>query len=118
MCFVIPRMKTKTLLISLLVAAPGLLFAVEAKHPIQNREEHQQNRIANGVKSGELTPAETARLEKREAALKKQIATDRSANGGKLTPAERAQIEKELNEISHQIHRQKHDDQKTQAAKP
>ena len=111
-------MKTKTLLISLLVAAPALLLAEEPKHPIQNREERQQDRIANGVKSGELTPAETARLEKREAELKKQIADDKAANGGKLTPKERKQIEKELNEISRKIHHEKHDEQKTAPAKP
>lgn len=110
-------MKTKTLLLSLLVAAPALLPAVEAKHPIRDREERQQNRIADGVKSGELTPKETARLEKRETELKKQIKDDRGANGGKLTPKERAQIDKELDEISHQIHRQKHDDQKVPPAK-
>ena len=110
-------MKTKILLISLLAAAPVLLLADEAKQPIRNREERQQDRIANGVKSGELTPAESARLEKREAELKKQIKNERSANGGKLTPKERAQIEKELNEISRKIHRQKNDAQKTPPAK-
>ncbi|MBI2814888.1 MAG: hypothetical protein HYX71_11455 [Opitutae bacterium] len=110
-------MKTITLLISLLVAAPALLLAAEPKHPIRNREERQQNRIADGVKSGELTPKETARLEKREAELRKQIKDERAANGGKLTPKERAEVEKELNGISRQIHRQKHDDQKAPPAK-
>ena len=110
-------MKTKILLIALLVAVPALLLADEAKRPIRNREERQQDRIGNGVKSGELTPAETARLEKREAKLKKQIKDERSANGGKLTPEKRAQIEKELNGISRQIHRQKHDGQTVPPAK-
>ena len=110
-------MKTKILLITLFAAIPALLLAEEPKHPIQNREERQQDRIAAGEKSGELTPAETARLEKREAELKQQIADDRSANGGKLTKKERRQIEKELNEISRKIHRQKHDQQKVPPAK-
>ena len=110
-------MKSKILLITLLLAAPAFLNAEEARRPIKDREERQQDRIGNGVKSGELTPAETARLEKREAELKKQIADDRAANGGKLTPKERAQVQKELDEISVRIHRQKHDDQKTPTAK-
>ena len=104
-------MKSRILLITLLLAAPALLKAEEARRPIKDREERQQDRIANGVESGELTPAETARLEKREALLKKQIAADRSANGGKLTPKERAEIQKELDGISARIHRQKHDAQ-------
>jgi len=36
---------------------------------IQDRKENQQDRIANGVKSGQLTAGETANLEKKQAAL-------------------------------------------------
>ena len=100
-----------TVLVSLLAVGAS------AQSEVNARRENQQDRIANGVKSGELTPAESARLEKREAELKKQIKNERSANGGKLTPKERAQIEKELNEISRKIHRQKNDAQKTPPAK-
>ncbi len=95
------------------LAAPVVLPAVE--RPVRERELNQQGRIANGIQSGELTPAETSRLEAREAVLRKQIADDRSANGGKLTSAERAQINKELDGISIRIHRQKHDAQTTTA---
>jgi len=36
---------------------------------IKKRQENQQDRIAQGVGSGQLTPRETARLEHREANL-------------------------------------------------
>jgi hypothetical protein len=36
---------------------------------INQRKENQQDRIANGVKSGELTAGETANLEKKESNL-------------------------------------------------
>ena len=75
---------------------------------IQDRKENQQDRIANGVKSGQLTAGETANLEKKEAAINKETAADRKANGGKLTPAEKKQINKEQNGASRQIYRQKH----------
>ena len=104
---------TPILCLALVLATPALLPAVE--RPIRDRETRQQERIANGVQSGELTPAETARLEARETELRKQIADDRSANGGKLTPAERAQINKELDGIGVRIHHQKHDAQTTTA---
>ena len=39
----------------------------DLSHPrvneVNTREQNQQNRIANGVKSGELTPKETGKLE-------------------------------------------------------
>lgn len=81
----------------------------EKKDPtIEQRKENQQDRIANGVKSGELTAGETANLEKKEAAINKETAKDRAANGGKLTPAERAQVNRQQNRLSNQIYRDKH----------
>lgn len=81
------------------------------KSEVGARLENQQDRIAQGIKSGELTSGETARLEAREVALRQQVATDRNANGGKLTDAERKQINQELNGLSTRIYKQKHDDQ-------
>jgi hypothetical protein len=78
---------------------------------IHARKVNQQKRIAQGVKSGQLTAGETARLEHREANLNKTIRTERAANGGKLTPAERRQVAGRQNRLSRDIHKQKHDAQ-------
>jgi len=94
------------------------LWADQPRSEVGRREERQQDRIGNGVQSGELTPAETARLEKREAQLRDQIKNDRSANGGKLTPAERKQINAELDDLSRRIYRAKHNDRTVPPAKP
>ena len=40
---------------------------------IQERKENQQDRIAQGVKSGQLTAGETARLETKEAGLNREV---------------------------------------------
>lgn len=104
-----PRLHLALLLLTPLVLAP-LASTGTAATP-KEREARQQERIADGIKSGELTPAEAAKLEAREAALRKQIAEDRSANGGKLTPEQRKQVQKELDEISTKIARHKHDAQ-------
>jgi hypothetical protein len=81
----------------------------EKKDPsIAQRKENQQDRIANGVKSGQLTPGETANLEKKEAAINKETAADRAANGGKLTSAEKAQVNKQQNQMSKRIYADKH----------
>ena len=83
--------------------------APEKKEPVvEQRKENQQDRIADGVKSGQLTPGETANLEKKEAAINKETAKDRAANGGKLTPAEKAQVNRQQNQVSRQIYRDKH----------
>ena len=83
--------------------------AQEKKEPVtEQRKEDQQDRIAQGVKSGQLTAGETARLEKKEAAINKETAAERAANGGKLTPAEKAQVTRQQNRLSRQIYRDKH----------
>ena len=90
-------------------AAPAPVQQTEKKDPsIEQRKENQQDRIANGVKSGQLTPGETANLEKKEAAINKETRADRAANGGKLTAAEKAQINKQQNQTSKQIYADKH----------
>src|SRR6266852_4267951 len=74
---------------------------------IAQRKENQQDRIANGVKSGQLTAGETANLETKEAAINGETKADRAANGGKLTAAEKAKVNKQQNNLSKQIHTDK-----------
>ena len=70
------------------------------------------DRIAQGVKSGQLTPKETVNLEKKEAAIHKEVRTERKANGGTLTPAEKKQVNSQQNKVSKQIDNKKHNDKK------
>jgi hypothetical protein len=91
--------------------APATQPATPAAKPdpsIAQRKENQQDRIANGVKSGQLTAGETANLETKEAAINGETKADRAANGGKLTPAEKTQINKQQNGVSKQIYQDKH----------
>ena len=74
---------------------------------IRGREFRQQQRIGQGVRSGQLTPGETRVLEGREARLHRQIRRDR-IDGGGLSPAERARIQREQNRMSNNIYRFKH----------
>jgi hypothetical protein len=78
------------------------------KPTVQQRKENQQDRIANGVKSGQLTAGETANLEKKEAAVNAETRADRAANGGKLTSAEKQQVNQQQNKLSKQIYQDKH----------
>ena len=102
---------------AMVLMAGGVAFAQSSTPPAQDpapktevgkRKENQQDRIANGVKSGELTAGETANLEKKEAAINAETKADRAANGGKLTAAEKAKVNRQQNRVSNQIYRDKH----------
>lgn len=85
--------------------------SVQSPNPtseVKKREENQQDRIAQGIKSGQLTAGEASHLEKREAAINKEIKADRAANGGTLTPAERRKVNRQENRTSAAIYRKKH----------
>ena len=81
---------------------------------IAQRKENQQDRIANGIKSGQLTAGETSNLETKEAAINGETRADRAANGGKLTSAEKTQINNQQNHLSNQIYQDKHNANTTQ----
>jgi hypothetical protein len=78
------------------------------KSEVGKRAENQQDRIAQGIKSGQLTAGETAHLENNEAKINTEVRNDRAANGGKLTAKERAQVNRQQNRTSRQIYRDKH----------
>jgi len=78
------------------------------KSEVGKRAENQQDRIAQGIKSGQLTAGEAAHLESNEAKINKEVHNDRAANGGKLTPQERKQVNRQQNRTSRQIYRDKH----------
>jgi len=72
------------------------------------RQVHQQKRICQGVKSGELTGRETRRIEKEQRHIEK---SKRSAcRDGKFTPKERRRLEQKQNKASKHIYKMKHND--------
>jgi len=75
---------------------------------VDRRRENQQDRIANGVKSGQLTAGETARLEGKESKINKEVSADRKANGGNLTNKQKAQVNRQQNRESKRIYNKKH----------
>jgi hypothetical protein len=80
----------------------------DPKNEVGKRAENQQDRIAQGIQSGQLTAGEAAHLENNEAKINKEVRNDRAANGGKLTPQERKQVNRQQNRMSRQIYRDKH----------
>ncbi len=86
-------------------------FAAKAKRPKRHdaRQHRQDNRIDQGVKSGELTKRETKRLHAEQRMIKK--AEHRAEADGTVTGKEKARLENMQDKASKDIYRQKHDGQ-------
>jgi WXXGXW repeat (2 copies) len=82
--------------------------ATAAMSRVNAREANQQGRIAQGVRSGQLTPRETGHLEHQEAQIHREVRNDRAANGGHLTGQERAQVNQQQNHVSKELYNDKH----------
>ena len=91
-------------------AQTGTPTSTPDKQPptIQQRKDNQQDRIANGVQSGQLTAGETRNLENKEAGINKEEKTMRSEDDGHLTAADRAKLNNQQNKVSNQIYQDKH----------
>jgi predicted transcriptional regulator len=84
---------------------------------INQRMENQQDRIDQGIKSGELTAGEAATLETQEAGVKTEEAGMRAQDNGKLTAQDKSTLNSQLNTESKDIYADKHNSA-TQPADP
>jgi hypothetical protein len=75
---------------------------------INQRREHQQQRIAQGIRTGRLNARQASRLERREASIGRQERHMRANDGGRLTHFDRVRLNHRLNRTSRAIYRAKH----------
>jgi hypothetical protein len=94
----------KTLFATAILAASAFAQTSE----VGQRRENQQDRIAQGVQSGQLTAGETSNLEKKESSINQEVHTDRALNGGHLTGQEKQIVNQQQNNMSRQIYTDKH----------
>jgi len=100
------RILTIAVLAAVMASFAGIAMAATATPRIDRREARQQARIDQGVKSGALTPRETAHLEAGQAHVDRM--ETRAKADGHVTPAERARITRAQNHQSRAIYRKKH----------
>ncbi len=92
---------------TVLTVSPAL--AGDETPRLDRRQEHQAERIEQGVASGELNRRETRRLVHGQRELRRD---ERAAKSdGVVTAGERARLQREASQQSRRIHRQKHDAQ-------
>ena len=87
-----------------------LCTAVHAQEPAAvaaQRDTNQQERIEQGLQSGQLSSKEAGQLERDEQHLDRTQARDLKS-GGALTPQEKAQITRQQNAASRDIYQDKH----------
>lgn len=88
----------------------GLSAAAFANTPYINRREHrEQQRIRQGIRSGELTRREAARLEAQQGRIRGYEWYAKS--DGHVSWAERRRLDHMLDRANRDIYRQKHDRQ-------
>ena len=110
----------KTLRLALatsLILSPAAIFAqapstTTAPPTINQRKDNQQDRIAQGIKSGQLTAGETSHLEHQEAGINKEEQGMRVQDNGHLTKQDRKTIKQQQNQESKRIYRDKHNGKK------
>jgi hypothetical protein len=102
--------------IQLTVLAAGLAVCTTATSAqaqnaadVVQRDVNQQNRIEQGLKSGQLNTKEAGRLEREESRVDKMEAN--AMKDGKVTNAEKRRIERAENKVSKDIYNEKHDGQ-------
>ena len=81
----------------LMLPAAAQTTPATAPATINQRKENQQDRIANGIQSGQLTAGETRNLEKKESEMNQEEHDMRKLDNGHLTAADRATLNQQQN---------------------
>ncbi len=106
-------MKNLSIAAGLLLITSSVAFAQTAGNTntprLDQRQSQQEQRIQQGVNSGELTGREAARMERGQDHL--QSMENKAKADGTVTRRERAHLELAADKQSHKIRRQKHDRQ-------
>ncbi len=96
----------KTTFLAATIVLGALFTTANAQQTIKQKGRHERHRIAQGVKSGELTKAETANLVKGQKAIHQEVKAAKA--DGTVTRAERKDIKQDQRQESRKIYRKKH----------
>jgi hypothetical protein len=100
------NLATKTVVAAISAALTSGFAYAQGTAATVERDAKQQQRIEQGLQSGQLTTKEAASLEKQEA--KVETMQKNALKDGTLTPAEQARLDKARNKVSADIYKDKH----------
>ncbi len=103
----------KVALTAALVFLPATMAAAQRstyhqRHDINQRKGNQQARIAQGIKSGQMTPREASHVEHQEAGINREERGMRAQDNGHLTAQDRQTLASQQNAESRRIYKDKH----------
>ncbi len=101
-------MNLKTIAAAAILSMASFAASAQTAKPVSTLPADNA-RIRNGVKSGELTPVERARLKSQERNVRRERRYYKA--DGTVTSGERADLRKDKKKLSKNIYRQKHDGQ-------
>ena len=91
--------------------AAGMAYGQAETPGIDQRQANQEQRIDQGIASGQLTQREAGRLEKQQQHI--NTMENKAKSDGVVTKKERARLHAAQDKASKKIYRQKHDRQKS-----
>jgi hypothetical protein len=89
-------------------AAMAQTTTYKQRHTINARQNHQQARIAHGVKDGQITPRGAAQAERTQSHLATEDRNMRAADGGHLTAQDRHTLARQQDRSSQNIYNRNH----------
>lgn len=107
-------MKLQNLLLALSIVSISVVGAsaqsttYQQRHSIRARQTRQQNRIAHGVRDGQITPNGAAHAEANQARISSEEHGMRAADGGHLTAQDRHTLARQQNRTSQGIYDRNH----------
>lgn len=107
-------MKIGSLLLALSILSVSTVGAVaqrttyNQRHSIRARQNRQQNRIARGVRDGQITPNGAAHAEANQARISSEEHGMRQADGGHLTTQDRHTLARQQDRTSKGIYDRNH----------
>lgn len=87
----------------------GLFAAPAMAAPVDRRDVRQEQRIREGMRTGQLSPREAMRLQRQEDRLRFEKRMLRGRQGGMLTQSQRNRLDRQHDRLSRRIYAQKHD---------
>ncbi len=108
-----------TILTGSLVCMFAVVPAMAANNDpgIDQREANQQNRVNQGVQSGQLTPKEAGKLDAQQARIQQREDRMAAKNGGNLTAKDKAKLTRQQNRASKNIYKKKHNNKTADVGK-
>ncbi|MEK7237358.1 MAG: hypothetical protein AAB242_12085 [Nitrospirota bacterium] len=101
--------KTLLAVSALMLCASGMAYAQAETPKVDQRQANQEQRIDQGIASGQLNEREANRLNKQQEHINKM--EDKAKSDGVVTKRERARIGHAQDRTSRNIAREKHDRQ-------